>query len=488
MNVEKCEEWNKEKLKLNPKNPLTNRKIKVHGPKYNELDRTCKNFIVDINKICLQWLKNNNYGVLPSKPNEILTSDSDTEYGTTDTTITESYYTTTIRKFNGSIIKNYFSDIIIAEGKACMTESKTLLKYVKRPKFLGYGSFGNVYSVTIPNTSISAAIKEGRISKTDLKKAKDNRYPLEYLFNKLINDLIDDKTCSNFSYTFAIFFCEKCTLNEFTQQPIHTQCSETIVELFDYTLDKLKDLRNEVVLSLIFQILYAVACIQIKYGMYHGDIKKENILIKVIPSGGYWVYKIFNKIYKVPNYGYIAILNDFGVSGVFKPGFSEKNYGRRQAEVIHNNNEWYFKPFTTQEYPNLQKNGKITSIPPYKLGDDGTWNQFYKNFNSKPSIKVDLNDMIKFPVFYFHHDVVDVIFMFIGGKRALQVGNHKSMNLRRETFDLLTNLNFYLLRSNEQWPINRVDMFLAIVTIEKIFSENVLFNIDGQKIEEYHLF
>ena len=163
----------------------------------------------------------------------------------------------------------YFSSVVIADGKACMTQNKSLLKYVSNHKLLGYGSFGNVYGVTVPKTNLSVAIKEGRISSSELRKAMVKQYPLEYLFNKLINDIIDNKFCPNFSYTFAIFFCDKCTLNEFDKKPIQTQCSETIVELFDFTLDKLKDLRDEVILSILFQVLFAIACIQLEYGMFH---------------------------------------------------------------------------------------------------------------------------------------------------------------------------------------------------------------------------
>ena len=59
MDKPKCDEWAKERMVSNPKNPLTNRKIKKNGPKYKELDRDCKEFIVDINSICMKWLKDN---------------------------------------------------------------------------------------------------------------------------------------------------------------------------------------------------------------------------------------------------------------------------------------------------------------------------------------------------------------------------------------------------------------------------------------------
>lgn len=513
MNAEKCKEWEKERRSPSPKNPLTNRKIKKNGPKYKELDKDCKDLIVDINSVCIKWLKDNHndlYSQLGNKPRKIqpvkkspkrskepniqspggnvpspiqidlLTDDLD-DLGPT------SFYTIEDRKRYGETIKDYFSSVIIAYGKACMTQNKTLLKYVKNHKLLGYGSFGNVYGVTIPtNPPLTTAIKEGRISASEFKKAMVKQYPLEYLYNKLINDLIDDNFCPNFSYTFAIFFCDKCTLNEFDKKPIQTQCSETIVELFDFTLDKLKDLRDEVILSILFQVLFAVACIQIKYGMFHNDIKKENILVKVIPSGGYWEYNINNITYKVPNYGFMVALNDFGVSLAFRPGISNKDYGRRQAKVTFDDKtkEYYFEPFTTQFYPSVSKTGKVTSIPSY-VTKGQTWNHFYKNFDSKPSIPVDLNDFEHFPVYYFNYDIIDTIYMIVGGKRTLQPGNHYEMKVSQNIHKLLK--DYYLVKPTTIWSRNRVDLFLASHTIMKLFPFYLNSTLSGPLIERYYL-
>ncbi|CCV01931.1 Serine/threonine protein kinase [Invertebrate iridescent virus 22] len=369
-----------------------------------------------------------------------------------------------------------------------MTQTKTLLKYVDNPKLLGYGSFGNVYGASIPKSKISVAVKEGRISAAELRKALVKQYPMEYLFNKLINDLIDNKICPNFSYTYAIFFCDKCTLNEFDVKPIKTQCSETIVELFDFTLNKLENFDDEVILSILFQMLYAVASIQIEYGMFHNDIKKENILVKVIPSGGYWEYHIGNDVYQVPNHGYLIALNDFGVSHSFKPGFSIKDYGRRQAEVVYTNNKYRFKPFTTQWFPSVSKTGSVSRVKSHSLGGPRsglTWNHFYKNFDSIPSIQVNLEDMVKFPAYYFHYDVLDTIYTFIGGKRTLQPGDHYPMKVSNKIKKLLS--DFYLVKANSVWPEDRVDLFLAHHTIAKLFSSYRQSKLNGLKIEEYYL-
>jgi serine/threonine protein kinase len=258
------------------------------------------------------------------------------------------------------------------------------------------------------------------------------------------------------------------------------------VELFDFTLDKLKDLRDEVILSILFQILFAIACIQLKYGLFHNDIKKENILVKVIPSGGYWEYNVNGVTYQVPNYGYMVALNDFGVSIAFNSDISNKDYGRRQAKVVYDNNtnEYYFEPFTTQYYPSVNKAGKVTRIPTY-VRNGQTWNHFYKNFDSKPSISVELNNLALFPAYYFNYDIIDTMYMFIGGKRTLQPGDHYAMKVSRNIHNLLK--DYYLIRPTDVWPRNRVDLFLANHTIMKLFSFYLNSNLPGPLIEQYYL-
>jgi hypothetical protein len=511
MNKEKCKEWAKDRLSPSPRNPLTNRNIKENGPKYKELDKDCKDLIVDLNSVCRNWLKNNHPQLysqvgsqspskkdtppqpkkkspkVPQSPPVDLLTDDDSSDGSSGP---QNFYSVRERKKLKDAVKDYFSTVVIEDGKACMTQNKTLLKYVNKHKLLGFGSFGNVYGVTIPKTkpSISVAIKEGRLSSSELRRAMVKQYPIEYLFNKLINDLIDGKLCPNFSYTFAIFFCDKCTLNEFDKKPIQTQCSETVVELFDFTLDKLTDFRDEVILSILFQILFAVAAIQLEYGMFHNDIKKENILVKVIPSGGYWEYNLNGEKYCVPNHGYFVALNDFGVSLAFSPKIGNKDYGRRQAKVVqdYTNNTFYFEPFTTKFYPSISKTGVVTAIKSHSLGGKGlTWNHFYKNFDSKPSIPVELEDMSLFPVHHFHYDVLDTIYTFIGGKRTLQPGKHYAMKVSKNIHSLLK--DFYLVKANQVWPTDRVDLFLAKHTIMKLFPFYLNSTLSGPLIDVYYL-
>jgi serine/threonine protein kinase len=440
MDTKKCNEWEKEKHSPTPRNPFTSRKIKVNGPKYRELNKLCdEEKIVEMSNVCLKWLKENHNNLYLQLIGSSQAKQNNKSLNG------KNYYTLTDRQINGENIKTYFKTVVLEEGKACLSDTKTLLKYVHEPKLLGYGSFGNVYSVKIPGSKV--AIKEGRLSQNEFRKAMDKSYPMEYLFNKLINDLLEYQICPNFSYTFAIFFCDRCNLKDFNGEIIKKQCSETVTELFDYTLHKLEDYRDEVILSILFQILFGVTAFHIKYGIYHRDIKRENILVKQIQPGGYWIYEINGKKYKVPNYGYIPIINDFGVSSSYKPGFSlTKSYGIRQIEVLSND---YFIPISDRE-------------------------------------KIDYDDVVKFPPYHFHCDIIDSLSMFAGGKRCGQTGYHSAMSISNKLKRKLKEFKF--LQLHDDWPRDKVELFLAFVTIEKIFDPLYLNNVpNGPLIEEYKL-
>ncbi len=62
------------KIRLNssPKNPFTKRNVKKDGPTYKKIDLICRHNVVggnvvDLNKLCLKWLKDNHPNVKISK-------------------------------------------------------------------------------------------------------------------------------------------------------------------------------------------------------------------------------------------------------------------------------------------------------------------------------------------------------------------------------------------------------------------------------------
>jgi hypothetical protein len=514
--VEMCDRWKVLRLRIPPVNPLTNRRIKIDGPKYKQLEKECddkpqkpqkpqKNKapdnspIIDINSMCETWLEKEHphlYEIMKDKEKNVWGSALSHLSNSNNLINNREYYSVDFRDELSTNIKNYFKNIVVVQGETCVTGNKSLLNHVSNPVLLGFGSFGNVYSAIIPITvngsrrTAPIAVKESRLDKSTYKLALDKKYPEEYLFNKMINDIISDRQCPNFSYTFVIYFCNKCILKQFDGEKITTQCSETIVELFDLTLNKLPNTSDEVILSVMFQILFALASIQLRYGMFHNDIKKVNILLKVVPSGGYWEYNLNNVAYNVPNHGFIACLNDFGVSKVFRESVTPKYYGKRQVEVVNvSKDKWSMVPVITQAYP-VDRQWRIDSKAPRYLKKSKiyTQNYFMRGFDSLPNVPVDLSDMARFPVYNFHMDILDVIFSFVGGERTTQMGSHVSMAVSTKIKEKFK--NFYLVDKSTVLPADRVDMFLAHHTIRVHFpfylKENSV-DDSGSKIESYTL-
>ncbi len=110
-------------------------------------------------------------------------------------------YLLSYRRAASEEITNYLrqtiNDKTITAGNACMSNTKTLLKYFTNVKAVGKGSFGTVYigNINIKNNVFSIAIKEGQISRFEANRAKKLQFPVEYLFNQMMNNILNNKMC-----------------------------------------------------------------------------------------------------------------------------------------------------------------------------------------------------------------------------------------------------------------------------------------------------
>ncbi|CCV02501.1 Serine/threonine protein kinase [Armadillidium vulgare iridescent virus] len=512
----KCDEWKQRgRLVTSPVNPFTNRKIKKDGPTYKKVELICNpktpagnagnaGKIVDLDKVCKKWLSDKYPGVkLPKVPkvvpkrNPLITEDEDDDdiilvpgpapnpspivpiKGFEDSLANRKIISREITDF----LRKTINDKTL-NGNACMSNTKTLLQYFKNVKMVGKGSFGTVYVAdlkiaattlkTVKGSSFQIAIKEGQITAREAREARQLRFPVEYLYNRLMNNILDDGYSPSFNYTYCILFCDQCEVIKWRgnkQVPSLTTCSVTMVEKADSDLKGLTNQCSQ--LSALFQILAAVHCIHILYGMHHRDIKIENVLIRKIPykPNQYWRFKVDGFSYFVPNMGFIALLNDFGVSDALSPAISDNDYGVRNAEVVGTSNGFKFVPFTTKRYPQLEKNGSITPIAPYHLRGSKTLtlNKFWKNFNSQPSIAVDLADFQRFPAFAMYQDIQDTLRMFIGGPQTVQPGSHDVMKGLVPAVKQELSKYYERLAPTSMWPEHRVELFLANKLIHKIF-------------------
>ena len=90
------------------------------------------------------------------------------------------------------------------------------------------------------------------------------------------------------------------------------------IEKLEGTLEDLldEDIKEEVLLSCIFQISFALTYLQKHYEFTHNDLHINNVMFKKTESK-YLYYKYNNIYFRVPTYGYIFKIIDFG-RAIFK--------------------------------------------------------------------------------------------------------------------------------------------------------------------------
>lgn len=69
---------------------------------------------------------------------------------------------------------------------------------------------------------------------------------------------------------------------------------------------------DDMLKSCVFQITTALYALEKFYGISHNDLHPGNILVHEVSPGGIWEYKIDDKVYQVPNLGFVFVVWDFG--------------------------------------------------------------------------------------------------------------------------------------------------------------------------------
>jgi hypothetical protein len=383
-----------------------------------------------------------------------------------------------------SQIKKAMSSSIKSEGAQCVNGLKpTLLKQLELKRFLGRGTFANVYAACSPapclKDSYKFAVKLTIIPDEDFKYYYSTNKPSwhePYILKNIINPLVIKGICPNLPLLAESYTCSDCDFKFYDTSKVPVEinkkasCLILLMELgtggdMSGWFKSNRILSEDEIFISLFQIMAGVHSIQIYGQILNNDIKAQNILCYNIKSGGYWHYIIHGQNFYVPNMGKLFVLNDFGVSRVFNPNhklsylLKEKwvNLGHRYAMIING------------KYSPLNATNPLDNkLPKVKLIH---WEHCDKNVGSKTTEKAksnggiakisvsDKNDIynpgimftenqvkelkrLGIPAdsgnkqFYEHPKVIppleligdtqDVILTFTGGKRATQPGNHVS--------------------------------------------------------------
>lgn len=162
------------------------------------------------------------------------------------------------------------------------------------------------------------------------KESFKNPIFIEILSNTLINQLILQKICPNFTMNYYWDFIKSNDLviaNEFAN-----------LSDFDHWAQQTHS--DEIWFNAFFQISMGILSIQKYFNMVHSDLHPGNILVQKVKPGGYWVYLINNFKYYVPNYGYQFLLHDFGFAWVENTMYIDWHYNDTLQYITKNG--WYF--------------------------------------------------------------------------------------------------------------------------------------------------
>ncbi len=83
-----------------------------------------------------------------------------------------------------------------------------------------------------------------------------------------------------------------------------------------YLKNRIQIWSHELVHNCLFQVVAGLYAMEKFYNASHNDLHYGNVLVHQVPPGGYWQYKINNKIYNIENMGYLFVLWDFGMTHI----------------------------------------------------------------------------------------------------------------------------------------------------------------------------
>ena len=146
----------------------------------------------------------------------------------------------------------------------------------------------------------------GEISPEEIEEGSDNLYSSDSSDNSDSDNSDSDNSDSDNSYYSDDYIAK---LKDIPIQLLFIEKLEGTLE--DYLLDS--EFKEEVLLSCIFQISFALHYLQKNYQFTHNDLHINNVMYSSTDTE-YIYYKINNRYFRVPTYGKIFKIIDFGRS------------------------------------------------------------------------------------------------------------------------------------------------------------------------------
>lgn len=179
-----------------------------------------------------------------------------------------------------------------------------------------------------------------------------------------VKDDTEEESESTDGFAWATF------TNVPVQYTIMEQCEGTLHNLFTKYPDTQKHL------AWITQVIFALLFVQKTFGYVHNDLHSNNVMY-VSTEKEYLYYKVANKTFKVPTYGYIIKLIDFerGTGSVRIAGMKEPKHFMSDHFAINEEagGQYNMEPFYIQKFPSVKSNPSFDLV---RLATSLFWDLF----------------------------------------------------------------------------------------------------------------
>ena len=213
---------------------------------------------------------------------------------------------------------------------------RQLMDTIEILKMLGWGLEGSVFDgyINHENYPISLAIKFIKLDKKTFNIILNHKEPWykiginkgirEIMASFMVNEIIKLKATPSLVYSYWWYLCDNCreihkiggTPKSRKRIPITGPCFILISEKMLGDIRPLcKRLNKEDCLIMIFEVIWALHCLQLYWGIAHGDSYVRNIFYTVETPGGYLTFTDLDGTqYFIPKTKYTFYLGDYGFS------------------------------------------------------------------------------------------------------------------------------------------------------------------------------
>ena len=173
---------------------------------------------------------------------------------------------------------------------------------------------------------VAGILKDKKDRSYVFKFSKKNDHLIEHeqLIMSSLNEL--SSFCPHFCRTFGILSCEIAPKHSYKTNPFKASSKDTIIkkdviiqELIDGVkfseLIRNRTISEEILLSIVKQILLAILIAQNEKYFVHNDLHSNNIIIKQCNSDALFLYVLdADNQFCIPTFGYYPIIIDYGFS------------------------------------------------------------------------------------------------------------------------------------------------------------------------------